>query len=76
LGPGAAVVAEVIPVEGDSSGSRGRLLDFPTREAGYVLEGTMRRSAIKNGESKDQALFAFVRNPADDPPGFLDGHGP
>ena len=45
-------------------------------KAGYTLEGTMRRSAIKDGESKDQALFALVRDPADDPAGFLTQHGP
>ncbi|MFN8064997.1 MAG: GNAT family protein [Vicinamibacterales bacterium] len=29
-------------------------------KAGYVLEGTMRRSAIKDGRIRDQKLYAFV----------------
>ncbi len=29
-------------------------------KAGYVLEGTMRRSAIKDGRICDQKLYAFV----------------
>lgn len=55
----------------DNAASR-RVLE----KAGYHLEGILRRSAVKGGESKDQALYGFVRDPADDPPGFLDGHGP
>ena len=30
-------------------------------KAGYVLEGVMRRSAIKHGEIVDQRLYAYVR---------------
>jgi len=45
-------------------------------KAGYALEGTMRRSAIKAGVVRDQRLYAFVREPADDPAGFLGRHGP
>jgi ribosomal-protein-alanine N-acetyltransferase len=30
-------------------------------KAGYVLEGTMRRSAIKEGEVLDQLLYATYR---------------
>jgi len=45
-------------------------------KAGYICEGTMKRSAIKDGEVKDQALYAFVRDAIDDPAGFLSGEGP
>jgi hypothetical protein len=44
--------------------------------AGYQLEGMMRASAIKDGEIKDQGLYALVRMPADVAAGFLPGHGP
>lgn len=45
-------------------------------KAGYQLEGTMRASAIKDGQIKDQGLYALVRTPADGAAGFLTGHGP
>jgi RimJ/RimL family protein N-acetyltransferase len=33
-------------------------------KAGYALEGTLKHSAIKNGEILDQAVYAFVPIPA------------
>ena len=45
----------------DNLGSR-RVLE----KAGYQLEGTMRRSAVKDGEVRDQCLYAHLRN---------EGHG-
>ena len=38
----------------------GRVLE----KAGYVLEGRMRRSAIKDGKVIDQFLYAYVVPPA------------
>lgn len=32
-------------------------------KAGYVLEGTLRRSAVKDGQVCDQKLYAFVPSP-------------
>jgi RimJ/RimL family protein N-acetyltransferase len=40
-----------------ANGASRRVLE----KAGYVLEGIMRRSAIKNGQIQDQALYALVR---------------
>ena len=34
-------------------------------EAGFVLEGTLRRNVIKEGEVHDQALYAFVPGAGD-----------
>ena len=35
-------------------------------KAGYVLEGRLRRSALKDGEIVDQLQYAFVPEPADE----------
>ncbi len=37
-------------------------------KAGFVLEGRMRKSAIKDGKVTDQLLYGFVQSESDGPP--------